>query len=323
MTLAKTPPPPPSPPPSPSSAQACSAPGRRIAVVDLGVALVDGEDEAVPAGQGDGAAEVGEVRDRALRVGRRAEEEQGGALEDIRRDGVEVGEEAGAGARLEVDGVGGVHQRRALVDLIERVRDQHHRRAAPLAPRQRRPGDQVERLAAAGDGEDLPGGVEQPLRQAVASAEPARDRLAKLGRAVDGRVPAPAGGLPADDLGHHRRRRMPRFAHRQDQRGQPRRRLDAVEKPAEAVEGIGGERGEVGVQHRLRAYRRSPPASSHPHPCTTPAWSMGRKENGPEDNAPGPGGSDCSGRGGSKAATARFRRAAPDRARRSPFRDRP
>src|SRR2546421_357516 len=60
--------------------------GRRRAVVDLGVALVDRQDKIVFARQPDRLLQIIEARDRALRVGRRAQIKQRGAFEGRARD---------------------------------------------------------------------------------------------------------------------------------------------------------------------------------------------------------------------------------------------
>ena len=105
---------------------------RRRAVVDLGVALVDRQHEIVAPRQLDRLFQIVEAGDRALRVGRRAQVEQRGALQGLARDRRKVGHEVVVARRVEEHRVGAGHRRRAVVDEIVRVRHQHDRPGARL-----------------------------------------------------------------------------------------------------------------------------------------------------------------------------------------------
>ena len=104
------------------------AAGRRLARVDLGVALVEEQHEVVLARQRQGLAQIVGAGDGALRVGGRAQEEGRRASQDVglARERIEVGQMAGLGGGVEIDGLAAGAVGAAEVGLIERIGQQHH-----------------------------------------------------------------------------------------------------------------------------------------------------------------------------------------------------
>ncbi len=175
------------------------ADGRR-AVVDLGIALVGHQQKIVAPGQRHGAAPIGQIGHRALGIGGRAEIEDGRPLQQRRRQGLEIRQEAGRRRAGEIDGFGTGRHGAGLVGLIEGVGEQRQRHAPRLAARHRRQRHHEQALARALQRQDGAVGVDQARRQPVAAREPGGHGAAQAGRALDRRIDAialEAGGQRA------------------------------------------------------------------------------------------------------------------------------
>ena len=163
--------------------------GRRRAVVDLGIAFVDREHEIKATRQEDRLLQIVEAGDRALRVGRRAQIKQRGALEHLARDRGEIGHKAVLARRVEKHRLGPGHRRRAVVDEVIRVGHQYDRALAGLAARHDEARQQIEPLLGAGEHEDMAVGRSARRRQVVAPRQPGDDRGAQFRR------PLPSAGI--------------------------------------------------------------------------------------------------------------------------------
>ena len=149
--------------------------------VDLGVALVGGNDEVVPLGEGERTAQKIERQHPAGRVPGAAQKQHLTPPPDALGHGIEIGqcsrlppwwrENAAAGSR---------EQRRSLVDLIEGIRHQHQRVGAAVDGRLY---EGEEGFAGAVDRQHHVVGLDASAGQAVALLEPTRAGRAQLRKA--------------------------------------------------------------------------------------------------------------------------------------------
>ena len=99
---------------------------RALVAVQLRVTLVGGDDEVVLLGELERVPQEVERQHRAGGIAGAAEEQDLAALPDLGGHRVEIGLEAIAGGGVEEHGLGAGEQRRAFVDLIERIRHRDH-----------------------------------------------------------------------------------------------------------------------------------------------------------------------------------------------------
>ncbi len=179
--------------------------------------------------------QIGEIGDRALRIGRRAEVECDGAGEQPLVERIEIGEKAGLFGRRQVDRFAQRGFRAGRVGGVERVRHQDRRRTGA------RP--DVAFCGQCGKEQPLAGPVENQhlarrighARQAISLREPGRRRRAEAVGSLAERVTAKRSDIGrengADETGH----RVLRFADRKVD-GRPARR-DAGQELGRAHEG--------------------------------------------------------------------------------------
>ena len=154
---------------------------RLVAKVDLAVALVAGDHEAVAVAQFEQLLPLGQRHHRAGRVARRADVEQLRARPGGGVDAVPVGGEVARRVAVGEGRLRAGQQRRAFVDLIEGIRADHGRaglRRVDHGLRQRE-----QRLARAVDRQHLRGWVE---RHAVAPLHPAARSASRSARLAGG-----------------------------------------------------------------------------------------------------------------------------------------
>ena len=189
-----------------ASPAASSAAGRRHLGVDLGIALVAEQQEAVAARERGQPLEIAAIGHRALRIGRCREEHGDGAREQRGIERIEIGKKSALPGRRHVDdlAVGRVRSRR--IGRVERVRHQDRRPPGAIrdmAPRSDRAEKQA--LARAVEHQHLTVGIGH-AGELVAPRRPFRRGATKLRRAFIARI-APeildVGGdhLP-DEIGH-------------------------------------------------------------------------------------------------------------------------
>jgi hypothetical protein len=206
---------------------------RRGLAVDLAVALVGEDAEVVALGEGEEAPPVVRVGDRALGVRGRADVGKGDAVEERRRQGGVIGQEAGLAGRghrhrLRADGEGG-----SAIGLVERVRHEDRRAAAGLGLGREGEAGAEQALAGAVQRDHLRVGVDA---DAVAAGEPGGDGGAELGGALVRRVAAELVGLRRNGLGDDRRQRVLRLADRHRELGAAGGR--ALEQPSQPRERV-------------------------------------------------------------------------------------
>ena len=181
---------------------------RRRVTPDLGIAFIRKDQEIVLLRQRQQIGPIVPAGHGALRVGRRADIGNRGAVQGLGVEAREIGQKAGLGGGVDIDGVSRNRQRRHGIDLIEGVRHQHDRLLASLL------------LGAQRDG-----GVEQPFpravqrhdpifghRDAIAPPDPARDRRQQFRRAVIRRIDAETCQMFGKDRTNKARHRVPRLA---------------------------------------------------------------------------------------------------------------
>ena len=192
---------------------------RRFAAVDLRVAFVRCDNEAMAIGELEKRPPVVQLHDLAARIGGRAGVDKLHALPALRRS---------------VDRGGAGQKGRAFIDLIEGV-GAHHLGAARRV--EHGLGEGEERLAGTVDRQDLGLGIRR--RDAIATGKPRGDGLAQLGRAGGQRI----GGKAVERLGERvldqARSRMLWLADLQVDRREVRRRRVAANEGAQLLERIG------------------------------------------------------------------------------------
>ena len=217
---------------------------RLVAEIDLRVALVAGDDEAVAIAQLEQRLPLRQRHHRAGRVAGRADVQQlrarpGGRI-DLRPVGGEV-------ARRVAVGVGDLRagqQRRAFVDLIEGVgADDRRARFRRVDHRLRQ---REQRLARAVDGQHLRRRIQG---HAVAPLRPACAGVAQLGLAGRGGVAREAAECAGERRFDELRRRMLGLAHAQADGPVRGRGGDVGGQRPEALEGVGVQ----ALQQRIHA----------------------------------------------------------------------
>ncbi len=199
---------------------------RRRLVVDLGVALVDHEQEIMGARKLERALQIVEAGDGALRIGRAAEIEDRRARQHRLRYRLEVRKESRRRGRVEIMDLGAAHHAAAAIDHVVGVGDEDERLLPGLGLRHRDLPDQEQAFLGAGDRQDVALGGDHARRQPIAPRQPLRHRRAVAGRAVHGGIAVPEMGVLGDHALDEMRRRVLGIAHRHhDRRGVGARRL--------------------------------------------------------------------------------------------------
>ena len=216
----------------------CRAETRRLVEPQLGVRLVGGEHEVEPPGElGEPLVEL-ERRDRARRVVRVVDPEDGRPLEHRLLDRVEVGEEPVLLQQRHGHRLGVGEEGAALVDRVPGLG--HDDRVLPGADHDLR--EREDRLLRAERRDDLRRLVELDVE---AAPDPGGDRLAELGQADRARIPRRLVDRRDERVADERGGRLARVAHAEVEeldapRGHGRLRLVLPH------ERVGGERGESG-----------------------------------------------------------------------------
>ncbi len=223
--------------------------GRRVAI-DLGVALVDGEDKVM----GDGGLEQRrqgvEAGCRALRIGRGTQVDQRRLLQCLRPQRAEIRQKAALGGGGNENRLGAGHHRGARIDVVERVGHQHQRApGAGCGFRHRGEGEHEQRLTGAGHRQDIFVGVDIAGRQAVARSQPVGHGVAEAGGAAQRRIVPPLLGVMGQGRGDEIGRRVARLAERQGDRLDVAGGRDAVEHGVQPLERIGNQIVKARVQH--------------------------------------------------------------------------
>jgi hypothetical protein len=208
---------------------------RRVAVIELGVALVEDHQEAMLARHRDRLQDAGRRQHHPLGIRRRAKVEDAGAREQIGRERIEIGLEMRPAALREVARLGASHDRAHPIGLVEGIGHQRDR-VAPLRP----DGDrsrQVQRLAGARHRRELAVGPQAATRRRIAPIDPAGHCRQEGRRAERGRIAVPFAGVGGHRLCEQRRRRVLGFAHVHRDRGERGRGLQVGEQRIQAPEG--------------------------------------------------------------------------------------
>ena len=241
----------------------------RLARVDFRVAFVGEDEKAVPPRERRKPRQIGEIGDRALRVGRRGEIHRDRARAQRFVEAVEVGHERIGGGRREIDRLAVDRFRRRGVRHVERIGDQDRRLPGARAdPALRRDGGEEQALARAAEHDDFVFRIERAF-EAVAPAEPIDRRATKLLGAFAERVAAEPREMRRQHRPDKGRNRMLRLAHREvDGRLG---RLEVAEQLGKAHErrarvgGPSGRRGSLafGIRHGHGQDGRPPPHGKH------------------------------------------------------------
>ncbi len=168
---------------------------RRFAGVDLRVALVAQDHEAMAIGELFQPREVGARGDRALRIGGRGQEERHGARQRRLVDRIKIGQEAVAQRGRQIDLLAAGRAGAGAIGGVERIRHQDRRPA--LARRDvtgRSDRGEEQPLAAAVQHHHLALRIDR-ARQLEPASQPGRDGAAKRLDALGHRVAAELGGV--------------------------------------------------------------------------------------------------------------------------------
>ena len=176
---------------------------RRPAEVDLGVRLVGGQHEPVPARERGRTVVELQGSGRARGVVRVVEPEDRHAVPGRGVDGVEVGQEAALGAQRQLEHPLAEERRAALVDRVGGRGHGHQLALEHL-------GEVEDRLLGAHRRHDLRVRVQ---RRAEAAADPARHGRAQLGQAVAVRIERQRLDRPGQRRPDELRRLLARLAH--------------------------------------------------------------------------------------------------------------
>ena len=242
---------------------------RRCHVPQLAVALVDRQHETVSPREPHGPLQVVEVGHGTLRVRGRAKIEQGRPFQQGRCQDVEVGQEAGGGGGREQHRLGTGHDRRTVIDRIDRVRHQHRRHGRRAGAGHQHGRQQIEAFLGAGERQHVAVRIERIRRQLEPPRQPAGSGGTELGGAVDRWVAVPLMRVGRHRLGQQGRRRMLGLAQRQIQ-GRAGRSRNARQQRRQTAERKLGQTIEAfvalhGLQvNRIVPRRRSP----EPHAMT-------------------------------------------------------
>ena len=217
--------------------------------VDLRIALVGGDHEAVAVGQFEELAPLLQGQYAAGGIARRTHEHQLHVAPHGFRQAVEVGSEAVAGSGVvEEHRFGTAKQGGPFIDLVEGV-GRHHL-CARLAAIEHALGEGEQRLARTVDRQHLAGCIDR--RQGVAAHQPAGDGLAQRLRALRGGVGGHAAEIVGECLQDEGRGGVLRLADRQADRLQPGGRFDALEEGAQFFERVGMQTGEIRIHGDVR-----------------------------------------------------------------------
>ena len=186
--------------------------GRRVPGVDLAIALVGEDQETVAAGERAEPRQIGAIRHRALRIGRRGEIEGDRARQQRFAERVEIGQEAGPrrGGQIDRLAIGG--GRAGRIGGIERIGNQD--RGAAGARRDMTfggEGGEKQSFARAVEHQDFRLGIDRP-GQAKAPAEPAGGGAAERFGSLVGRIAAEIGQMGGEHRSDEERDRMLRLA---------------------------------------------------------------------------------------------------------------
>ena len=192
--------------------------GRRVAIIDLGIAFVDDQHEIVLPGQADRLLQIIEVGNGALRIRRRAEKGQRRPVEEVGVERGEIGQEPGRARRRQRHHLGAGHDRRPAIGLVERVGDERRRPLSGLLRRHGQLRSQIQAFLGAGQRQQMAEWIEEAGFEIIAPGQPVAGGRAKLVRAHDRRVAVPLIGMGCHDLCDPGWRRMLRLADTQDQR---------------------------------------------------------------------------------------------------------
>jgi hypothetical protein len=208
---------------------------RRAPGVDFGIAFVAEHQETEPPRESDHACEISEVGNRALRVGRRGDEESDGAREQLFGERVEIGKKAGGRGGRQIDRLAIGRHRARGIGGVEGIGNEHRRAAATAAdPACRGDGGEKQPFARAVEHQDFTPRIDR-TRQREAPSEPAGGRLAKVVEAFVHGIAAELVDVGGDHARDECRHAMLRFAHRQADRGLA--GLDVAQKFAQPHEG--------------------------------------------------------------------------------------
>ena len=192
--------------------------GRGLAAVDLGIAFVEGDGEAVLAAQLHPAGEIVARGHGPLRVGGRADIGQSRAGQRRLIHELGLGQEAVGRRRRQEDGLRACHRRGPGIDMIEGARHQHGGPQALALPFRHGGQRQMEqRFPRPGAGHDVLVRVEEALGQMISALQPIAHGAAEIRRAGGLRIARPLGLLALQDLGQEIRRRRLGLAHRKSQ----------------------------------------------------------------------------------------------------------
>ncbi|MDT4837012.1 hypothetical protein FQZ97_707320 [compost metagenome] len=234
-----------------------------VAEVDLAVALVGGDHEAVAVGQREKLLPFVQRHHRARGIARRADEHELGAGPDGLGHAVPVDGEVARGHAGHVVRLGAREQRRALVDLIERVGRHHHRLGAGAGV-DHGLGEREQGLARAVDRQHLGGRVE---RQAVAAMQPMGEGGAQFQLAGGGRVGGKGAEAGAQGVLDEGRRGVLGLADAQADGGEFGGGRDAREQLLQPLERVRLQFGKQGIHapdYRRRAGRPARPVPLGP-----------------------------------------------------------
>ncbi len=216
---------------------------RRLVEVDLAVALVRDDDEAVAIREREELPPFVQRHDAPARVARRAGVEQPHLRPNRLGDAFPVGLHAVGGQRVQVIRRGACEQRGAFVDLVEGIGEGDQRVLVARVDDGLR--DCEQRLARAGHRQHLRLGVD--LRESIAPLQPRRDRGAQFGDALGDGVTGEARHARRERVGEQLRRGVLRLADREVDVREPRGRRDAGQEQAQLLERVRVQEVEAGV----------------------------------------------------------------------------
>ncbi|MNY14005.1 hypothetical protein D3C86_1471660 [compost metagenome] len=220
---------------------------RRLFVeVEFAVALVRGNHEVMLIGQGDQLFQGLDRNQCAGRVAWRAQEQDLAAFPDVRRHGVEIRVEAVFVQAWQVMRLGPGEERRAFVDLVERVRADHQRVIATVDYGL---GEGEQRLAGAVDRQHVARRIDPAFGDIEATFAPGGDGFAQGRDAEGGRVYGHLIEIAGQRFGDEAWRAVFRLANGQCNRAFVRVGRDAAEQGTEFFERVGLELGQS-VVHR-------------------------------------------------------------------------
>ncbi|MNV58594.1 hypothetical protein D3C71_1509800 [compost metagenome] len=214
--------------------------------VQFAVALVRGNHEIVFIGQGDQFFQGVDRNQRTGRVARRAQEQDLAAFPDVRRNSIEIRVEAVFIQAWQVMRLGAGEERRAFVDLVERVRADNQ---GVVATVDHGLGKGEQRFAGAVDRQYVARRVDPAVRHAETTLAPGGNGFTQLRDAEGGRVHGHLFQIAGQGLGDKAWRTVFRLADGQGDRTLVGVGRDAAEQGAKFLERVGLELGQS-VVHR-------------------------------------------------------------------------